>query len=39
MLKRFPIALAQVKEGNSCDNILNEIWQIKYYLHWAKKSY
>ena len=34
MLKRLPIALAQIKVGN---NLLNEIRQIAYYLHRSKK--
>ena len=28
MLQRFPIALAQVKPGNTSENLLNEIRQI-----------
>ena len=28
MLQRLPIALAQVKEGNTSENLLNEISQI-----------
>ena len=32
MLQRLPIALAQVKSGNTCENLLNEIRQIKYFL-------
>ena len=34
MLQRLPIALAQVKAGNTSENILNEICQIMYYLYW-----
>ena len=30
MLKRLPIALAQVKVGNNSENLLNEIRQIVY---------
>ena len=37
MLQRLPIALAQVQGGNTSENLLNEIRQIKYYLYWAKK--
>ena len=37
MLQRLPIALAQVQGGNTSENLLNEIRQIKYSLHWAKK--
>ena len=32
MLQRLPIALAQVKAGNTSENLLNEIRQIIYYL-------
>ena len=28
MLRRLPIALAQVKEGNNSENLLNEIRQV-----------
>ena len=37
MLQKLPIALAQVKVGNTSENLLNEIGQIIYSLHWAKK--
>ena len=37
MLQRLPIALAQVQGGNTSENLLNEIRQIKYSLYWAKK--
>ena len=30
MLKRLPIALAQVKAGNNSESLLNEIRQIVY---------
>ena len=33
MLQRLPIALAQVKVGNSSENLLNEIRQIIYSLY------
>ena len=32
MLKRLPIALAQIKSGNDSESLLNEIRQIVYYL-------
>ena len=37
MLKRLPIALAQVKAGNNSESLLNEIRQIVYSLHQAKQ--
>ena len=37
MLQRLPIALAQVKAGNTSQNLLNEIRQIIYSLYWAKE--
>ena len=33
MLQRLPIALAQVKEGYTSENLLNEIRQIIYSLY------
>ena len=33
MLQRLPIALAKVKEGNTSENLLNEIRQIIYSLY------
>ena len=33
MLKRLPIALAQIKAGNNSENLLNEIRQIVYSLY------
>ena len=33
MLKRFPIALAQVKAGNNSESLLNETRQIVYSLY------
>ena len=33
MLKRLPIALAQVKAGNNSESLLNEIKQIVYSLY------
>ena len=32
MLQRLPIALAQVKAGNTSENLLYKIRQIKYFL-------
>ena len=37
MLKRLSIALAQVKEDNNSENLLNEIKQIVYSLFKSKK--
>ena len=37
MLQRLPIALAQVKAGNTTENLLNETRQIIYSLYQAKK--
>ena len=37
MLQRLPIALAQVKAGNSSENLLNEIRQIVYSLYQSKE--
>ena len=37
MLKRLPIALAQVKAGNNSENLLNEIRQIIYSLYQSKE--
>ena len=39
MLKRLPIALAQVKAGNNSENLLNEIRQIVYPLYRSKQNY
>ena len=33
----FQIALAQVKVGNTSENLLNEIKQILCSLYWAKE--
>ena len=38
MLKRLPIALAQVKAGNNSESLLNEIRQIVYSLYRSKKK-
>ena len=37
MLQRIPIALAQIKAGNTSGNLLNEIRQIIYSLYRAKE--
>ena len=37
MLKRLPIALAQIKAGNNSENLLNEIRQIVYSLYRLKQ--
>ena len=37
MLRKLPIALAQVKAGSTCENVLNEIRQIIYSLYRAKE--
>ena len=36
MLKRLPIALAQIKAGNNSESLLNEIRQIVYSLYRSK---
>ena len=38
MLQRLSVALAQVKEGSTSENLLNEIRQIIYFLYWAKET-
>ena len=37
MLKRLPIAFAQVKAGNNSESLLNEIRQIVYSLYRSKE--
>ena len=37
MLKRLPIALAQVKAGNNSESLLNEIRHIVYSLYRSKE--
>ena len=39
MLQRLPIAFAQVKAGNTSENLLNKIGQTlyEYSLYWAKE--
>ena len=36
MLQRLPIALAQVKAGNTSGNLINEIVQIIYFIEKKK---
>ena len=38
MLQRLPMALAQVKAGNTSENELNELTQIVYHLYRAKDT-
>ena len=37
MIQRLQITLAQVKTGNTSENLLNEIRQVKYLFHRAKE--
>ena len=37
ILQRLPIALAQVKVGNTSENLLNEIRQVIYSLYQEKE--
>ena len=37
MLQRLPIALAQLKSGNTSENLLNKIRQIIYSLYRVKE--
>ena len=37
MLRRLLLALAQVKAGNTSENLLNEIRKIIYFLYLAKE--
>ena len=37
MLKRLPVALAQVKAGHNSESLLNEIRQIVYSLYRSKE--
>ena len=39
MLERLPIALAQVKTGNTSEKLLNQIRQIIYSLYREKRNY
>ena len=38
MLQTLPTALVQIKTGNTCKNLLNEIRQIIYSLHQAREK-
>ena len=38
MLQKLPIALVQVKAGNTSENLLNEMRQIIYSLYRAKEK-
>ena len=37
MVQRLPISLAQVKAGNTSENVLNGVWQIISFLHQGKE--
>ena len=37
MLKRLPIALAQIKAGNNSESLLNEVRKIVYSLYRSKE--
>ena len=37
MLQRLPLPLAQIKAGNTSENLLNEIRQITYSLYREKR--
>ena len=37
MLRRFPMALAQVKAGNNSEKLLNKIRQVVYSLYESKQ--
>ena len=37
MIQRLPIALAQVKDGNNSESLLNEIRKILYSLYQSKQ--
>ena len=38
MLQRWPVALAQIKAGNTPENLLNEIRQIIFFVS-SKRNY
>ena len=38
MLQILPITDAELKAGNTSENLVNETWQIIYFLHQAKES-
>ena len=37
MLKKIPIAFAQIKAGNNLESLLNEIRKIAYFLYRSKE--
>ena len=37
MLQKLSIALAQLKSGNTCENLLDKIRQLIYFLYQAKE--
>ena len=37
MLQRLPITLAQVKDGNNLESLLNEVRQVAYSLYQSKQ--
>ena len=37
MLQKLPIALAEVKVGNTFKNLLNKIYQVKHSLYWKRE--
>ena len=37
MIRRLPIALAQIKANNVSKKLLNEIRQVIYSLYWVNK--
>ena len=37
VLQRLPIILAQVKAGNTSENLVNKVRQIMCSLYWAKQ--
>ena len=37
MLQRLPIAVAQIKDSNNSESLLNEIRQIVYSLYQSKQ--
>ena len=37
MLQRLPIALAQVRAGNTCENVLSKLGKIIYSLYQGKE--
>ena len=38
MLQKLPIALTQIKVGNTSENLLNELREIVYPLYRAKET-